>query len=205
TQLSFDPSGWPFLISIAFGLFGTSNAASYNLELFLGAISIVSVFMIASLLTERKEFAPICAIIFSLIPELFIWSKTLANPDLPFMAFAALTTLLFLIFIKKSNKKTLLPFAFCLAFTIYLRVEAILLVPLFLLVFLTLSDDSIRKTFKVRIKILSTKLFSETNILLLILISVILIEPQIYTTIATTAELQANAAFYLYPNTPIFS
>ena len=90
-------------------------------------------------------------------------------------------------------------------FTIYLRVEAILLVPFFLLVFLTLSDNGVIKTFKARIKILFTKLFSQTSILLLILVSVILIEPQIYTTIATTPELQANAAFYLYPNTPIFS
>ncbi|MCL4382017.1 glycosyltransferase family 39 protein [Candidatus Marsarchaeota archaeon] len=205
TELGFDPGGWPFLISIAFGIFGISNTTSYNLELFLGVLSIISVFLIANLLIKRKELGPISAVIFSFIPEVFIWSKTLANPDMSFMAFAILAMLLFLIFIKRSNKKTLLPFIFCILFAIYLRVEALLLVPFFLVIFLTLGDLGIRKTFNTKIKLLFVKLSSDRNLLFLGMVSIILIEPQLYTMIATTPELQANAAFYLYPNTPIFS
>ena len=205
TELGFDPGGWPFLISIAFGIFGISNTTSYNLELFLGVLSIISVFLIANLLIKRKELGPISATIFSFIPEVFIWSKTLANPDMSFMAFAILAMLLFLIFIKRSNKKTLLPFIFCILFAIYLRVEALLLVPFFLVIFLTLGDLGIRKTFNTKIKLLFVKLSSDRNLLFLGMVSIILIEPQLYTMIATTPELQANAAFYLYPNTPIFS
>jgi 4-amino-4-deoxy-L-arabinose transferase-like glycosyltransferase len=203
-QLDFDPAGWPFLISVSFGLFGISNAVSHSLELFLGAISIIFVFMIASILNERKEFASICAVIFSLVPELFIWSNTLANPDVSFMTFTVLALLLFLIFMKKRNKKTLVPFVFCLIFMVYLRVEAILLVPFFFVVSPTFGDDRIIKTLIAEVKI-AHKLFSETGILFLILTSILLVEPQIYTMLATTPELQANAAFYLYPNTPIFS
>lgn len=205
TELGFDPGGWPFLISVAFGAFGPSNATSHNLELFLGAVSIVSVSLAAGLLTKRKELGPTAAAIFSLVPELFIWSKTLANPDLPFMAFATLSLLFFLVFIKRPCKKTLLPLVFLLLFTAYLRVEALLLVPFFLVVFLVFGDSGIRKTLGLRIKMLFEGIASDKSLLFLCMVSVLILEPQLYTIIVTTPELQANAAFYLYPNTPIFS
>ncbi|HUC38563.1 MAG TPA: glycosyltransferase family 39 protein, partial [Candidatus Acidoferrum sp.] len=205
TELSFDPAGWPFLIAVAFKLFGIGNTTTYNLELFLGALSITSLFFISGALTNRKEAGPIAAAIFVLVPELFIWSNTLANPDMPFLAFACVTILLFLIFIKKSSKRTLLPFVFALVFTIYLRVEAVLLVPALLGAFLVLGDRGIKETFRRKIAEVYKKVVSDSRLLLLLVVFVLLIEPQIYTTFATTAELQANAAFYLYPNTPIFS
>ncbi len=204
-QLGFDPGGWPFILAVAFKFFGIGNNTSYNLELLMGTLSIVSVFLISVILTNRKEIAIASALIFALIPELFIWSKTLANPDLPFLAFAALTVLFFLIFIKRSNKKTLFVVTSSLAFTVYLRVQALLLVPLFLVVFLTLGGHELRETFKSRIKLLFGKLFSDKRLLLILAVFLILIEPELYSMIASRQELQANAAFYLYPNTTIFS
>ncbi len=204
-QLGFDPGGWPLLIAVAFRLFGTSNATTYNLELLMGALSIIAVFLISSILTERRELAVLSTAVFALIPELYIWSKTLANPDMPFMAFATITTLLFLIFLRKTNRKTLLPFAFCLVFTIYLRVQALLLVPLFLLLFLTLSNNTIKETFRTRAKLLFATLFSDSGLIPILAVFLILIVPQLYTMLATAGELKANAAFYLYPNTPTFS
>ena len=81
TELGFDPGGWPFLISIAFGIFGISNATSYNLELFLGVLSIISVFLLANLLTKRKELGPISAAIFSFIPRLSNFLMFAPLPD----------------------------------------------------------------------------------------------------------------------------
>jgi hypothetical protein len=175
-ELGFDPAGWPFLIMVAFKFFGISNATTHNLELFLGALSIVLVFFIANTLTNRKELAPISAAIFALIPELFIWSKTLANPDLPFMAFAALSLLLFLIFIKTRKRIILLASTFSLIFTIYLRVEALLLVPFFLVLFITLSDSEIKEAAIRRIKELLNELFSHRDLLFLLLVFFILID-----------------------------
>jgi 4-amino-4-deoxy-L-arabinose transferase-like glycosyltransferase len=203
--LGFDPGGWPLLLAVAFRSFGISNNTSYNVELLMGVLSIVSVFLISSILTAKKEIGVISAAIFALIPQIFIWSKTLANPDMPFLAFASLTILFFLIFMKKQNKKTLLVTMFCLVFTIYIRVQALLLVPLLIIAFLTLSDAGIISTFKSRMKLLFKKLSTERNLLLIFAVFLILIGPQLYTMVATTSELQANAAFYIYPSTQIFS
>lgn len=205
TELGFDPGGWPFLIAVSFKIFGISNSTTYNLELFLAVLSIICVFLISSIITGKKSIAVISTAVFAMIPELYIWSKTLANPDLPFMAFLTLATLLFIIFLKTRKKSTLLLFVFILAFTVYLRVQALLLVPLFIVVFLTLGDSTIRDTFKVRLKEMLGALSSDWKFCLIAMVFLVLIAPQLYTMLATTAELQANAAFYLYPNTPIFS
>ncbi len=203
--LGFDPSGWPLLLAIAFGIFGPSNAASYNLELLMGAIAIVSVFLAASMLAERKAMGPVAASIFALIPELFIWSKTLANPDMPFLAFASLDVMLFLVFLRSTKKRTFLALAFALAFTIYIRVQAALLIPVFLAAFLIFGNSGVKNTFRARARLLSAKIYNEREILLVIVVFLVLIVPQICATIATGPELRANAEFYLYPNTETFS
>lgn len=204
TELGFDPGGWPLMLAIAFGIFGPSNAVSYNLELLLGAASIILVFFVSAILTNRKEAGIISAAIFALIPELFIWSKTLANPDLSFMAFATLTTLFFLIFMKKKSKRTLLPVLFSMTFTTYLRVQALLLLPIFAVVFLTLGENGIKDTLKSRVKFVFAKL-SDRDLLIMFIVFALLIAPELYVMIATTPELAANAVFYLYPNTKVFS
>lgn len=204
-ELGFDPAGWPLLLAAAFGIFGPSNAASYNLELLMGVIAIVSVFLAATLLSERKAFGPVAAAVFAFIPELFIWSKTLANPDMPFLAFASLDILFFLIFLKGMNKRTLALLVFALAFTIYIRVQAVLLVLIFIAAFLILGNSGIKDTFKKRMRLLSTKIHNDKEILVIIAIFLLLIVPQAYATIATGPELKANAEFYLYPNTKTFS
>ena len=203
--LGFDPGGWPFLIAVAFEFFGASNAASHGLELLLGSASILSVFVSAALLTRRREIPVISAAIFSLMPQVLIWSNTVANPDLPFMAFASLSTALFLIFLNKSTKRTLAPFVFCLVITLYLRVEAMLLIPIFFVAFLMLGEAGMVKTFKRRFGLMVSRLSSDRSLLLLLLLFVMLLEPEIFTSLATSGELQSNARFYLYPNSTTFS
>ncbi len=201
TNLGFDPEGWPFLIAVAFGMFGISNVTSYALELFMALVSIVGVFLIASMLSDRKEVGVISAAAFALIPELFIWAGTVASPDLPFMAFAVLDLVFFLVFLKQRNVRTLSLVAFSTAFTVYFRLEALLLVPIFAILYVAFSWPSGRKH-AVRA---ASKQISGTRVYLVLLASLLILVPQLVASLETAPELQANAAFYLYPNTATFS
>lgn len=208
SQLGFDPAGWPFTIAIAFELFGSSLSTSYNLELLIGALSILSVFLVSSLLTNRKEVAILSAAVFSLTPMLFVWSKTLANPSLPFMMFATLTSFFFMLFIKKPSKNTVALLAFSLILTIYMRIEAILLVPIFIICFFAFGNSSLEKNIKERSKLLketAKRPSSKRYLMILIAMFILLIEPELYVLVSTGPEVHANAVFYLGPNVTNFS
>ena len=147
-SISFDPNGWPFLIAIAFKLLGVGASTAYLTELFFGAMSIIAVFLLSSVLTSRKEVSVLSAAIFALIPELFIWSRTIANPNVPFMFFATLTVFFFVLFAKKGTKLTFCMSLFGLVITSYLRVDALLLLPIFAVIFFTFGENGARDAFR---------------------------------------------------------
>ena len=66
------------------------------------------------MLSERKSFAAVATLAFSLMPQLFIWSRTQADVDLPFMMLAILSFLLFMVFMKRKSLYSLGAFAFSL-------------------------------------------------------------------------------------------
>ena len=202
--IGFDPSGWPFLIAIAFRLFGIGAATAYNFEIFFGATSIIAVFLLSSLLTDKKEIPILSALIFTLIPELFIWSKTLANPNMPFMFFATLSLFFFVLFAKKRTKNTLALSLFSIIITIYLRVEAFLLIPIFIIVSFTFSESGIKDTFKNQIKLLKQKNII-SKILPLLIVFLFLIAPEMLVVISTTPELFIDASSFLSRNYGLFS
>jgi hypothetical protein len=204
STIGFDPSGWPFLIALASKLFGAGSSTSYALELFIGAASIIIVFLLASVLTRKKEIPIMAAAIFALVPELFVWSKTLANPNMPFMMFATLTLFFFVLFVRKSTKPTLMLAAFSMAFTVYLRVEALLLIPILVIIAFTLSEKGVKETFKIRMASLLNKDALGMAVRLSI-VFLLLIAPEIIVTVITRQELLQNALSFMDSSTKLFS
>jgi hypothetical protein len=203
-SIGFDPAGWPFLIALGFWLFGVGASTAHNLELLLAAVSIVLVFLLSSVLTRKREIPIMAAAIFALIPELFIWSKTQANPNIPFMTFALMSMFFFVLFERKNTKFTLMLSAFGLIFTIYLRVEALLLIPIFAVIFFTFGKKGVKDTFKGRMRSFQDKSTAGKAVLLLAMI-LLLIAPEILVIVATRPELLQNAIPFLGPSTKIFS
>ncbi len=202
--LGFDPNGWPLLIAFAFGIFGVGTQTAYGLELVIGALSIIAVFLLSAALTDRRGTPIIAALIFALIPEFLIWVKTQANPNLPFLLFATLTTFFFVSYLKKWDRKMLAMAMFGLIFTTYIRAEALLLIPIFLIVFLTFSDSGIKRTFVRRITAIGSFNPDRTWHVLAILF-LLLIMPEIFAILSTSGELQTNAAGYLGTGTQTLS
>jgi hypothetical protein len=175
-----DPVGWSAFIAIAFGIFGIGTSTSYNLELLAGAASIVIIFILSSLLVKRKEFAVISTFALAMMPQLFIWSRTQADLDLPMMMFAELSFFLFLVFVKRKSIYSLAAFAFSVDLLSYMRIEAMLLVGVFTVLFITFGDGGIITTIRERIAELRKSIESNTAVLSVLLIFIILLVPQIY-------------------------
>src|SRR5271157_2936705 len=74
-QVYHDPVGWCVFIAMAFAAFGTGIGTAYGLELLVGALSIAAVFLLASVVFERKGVAVISALVFAAMPMLYIWSR----------------------------------------------------------------------------------------------------------------------------------
>jgi hypothetical protein len=202
--LGYDPVGYPFIIALAFRFFGAGISTAYNLEILFGAFAIILVFLLASVLSGRKDIGVLSAVIFTLIPEFFIWAKTPANPNLPFTVFLLLTTFFFFLFMKIMDKKSLALFFSSLALTAYIRVEALLLIPLFLFVFLFFGSKEIKKTFRLRIGLLG-RINSDTMLQVLLALFILAIIPEIYVIIITKPLLSANAGPFLSTNASLFS
>ncbi|MEM0200953.1 MAG: glycosyltransferase family 39 protein [Candidatus Micrarchaeaceae archaeon] len=178
-QLYHDPVGLELFLGIALVLFGSNPYTAYAFQLFIGVLSIIGVFLLSSLLTERKLLAPISAFIFALLPEVIIWSRTQAAPDLLFMMFTIYAFFFFVIFTKKENKISLLMFLSSLTLVFYSRIEAFVLLPIFLILYFVFGNSNIKETIKLRLKLIR-KTLDDWKALSIFLIFIILLTPQIF-------------------------
>ncbi|MDE1825509.1 MAG: glycosyltransferase family 39 protein [Candidatus Micrarchaeota archaeon] len=179
-QLYHDTIGYPFLIAVAFRVFGAGISTAYGLQLFMGFLSILFFFLLASAIFSSKRAVFASTLSFTLAPQLFIWSRTQAIPDLALMCLACLTFFLFAVFIKRMNLRTFTLFGCSLALTVYMRIEGILLIPIFALLLLVYGEDGIRQTATKRFKLIADALNNNTGFLLVLLFLFLLIVPEIY-------------------------
>ncbi len=182
-----DPVGWSAFIAIAFAIAGIGPQTAYGLELIVGALAVVFTFLLASVLLQRKDFAAVSALAMAVMPGLIIWSRTQADFDLPFMMLTTLCFFLFVVFTRKKSINTLGAFAFSLVLVNYIRLEAILLLPLFALLMLTFGNTGIVETARKRLRLAAETLRENTAALLLLLAFIVLLLPEIYY-VAITAQ-----------------
>ncbi len=174
SQIYHDPVEWSFYLAIAFFLFGTGVATAYGLQLFAGAFSIFLVFLLGSLLLGKRGGVA-SAVVFALIPELFVWSRTQAVPDLPLMMFTILAFLCYTIYDREKDPKTLALFLSALGIAMYIRIEAALLIPIFAIVYI-FGEPKLHLMKRLK-AILSNNL--DKNALLILAFFILLI-PQVY-------------------------
>lgn len=179
-QVYHDPVGWCVFIAMAFAAFGIGIGTAYGLELLVGALSIAAVFLLASVLIERRGAAAISALIFATMPLLYIWSRTQADIDLPFMMLAAFAFFFFVVFMKKRSFNTLAMFAFSLVLAAYMRIEAMLLVGVFALLMVAFGDEGIRKAIGRNIGAIGEALADNTKVILLLIAFIVLLGPELY-------------------------
>ncbi len=180
-QLYHDPVGFELFLGIALVIFGSGPSTAYAFQFFIGLLSVIGIFLLSSVLTERKIIPVVSSLIFATIPELLIWTRTQAAPDLPFMMLTIYAFFFFVIFTKKENKVSFLLFLSSLSLVFYTRIEAFILLPIFFILYFTFSSNSstLKETFKHRISLIKKGLDSVPSIIIVFAFVFILL-PQIF-------------------------
>ena len=124
--------GWPFVLRLAFFLFGTSNWVAIYTSILLGTLSVVPLFLLAYLVTDRTDLALVAASVLSLYPPHIRWSATAAS-NASSLFFMLLTLVFFMVYYRKERTPVAWLAWMSIAFTVQFRPENHALIIMFLL------------------------------------------------------------------------
>ena len=128
---------WPFILRIAFGIFGISNWTAIYTSVLLGSLTIFTIFFMTFSITKRKDIGLVSAIFLALSPAHIRWSAT-AETNIASLFFITLTIFFCFLYYHSlgSNKERyflLWLSLVSLAFTAQFRPENYVFIILFLL------------------------------------------------------------------------
>ena len=124
--------GWPFVLRLAFALFGTSNWVAINTSILLGALSVVPLFLLAYLVTDRTDLALVASMVLALYPPHIRWSATAAS-NASSLFFMLLTLVFFMVYYRTERTSVAWLAWMSIAFTAQFRPENHALIVLFLI------------------------------------------------------------------------
>jgi hypothetical protein len=178
------PKGYPFLLSVAFLIFGSNFDTLIVFNLLISSLSIISVFLLTYVLFKREDMALFSSAIFSLSTFGVFFSGT-GTDRVAAVFFVILSFLIFFIALEKNSQRMFVMSALLLTFTSWIRMEYII----FFLVFLFFLLKN-----KHRIKYYNR----------IILVSVLLVFPPIFHYFMDIREwtMPAFSITYLFINLP---
>jgi len=136
-----EPSGWPFLISIAFKIFGTNEAYAFAINNLLLALGVLVVFFITWNITGSYFRSYAAGLAFCLIPHNLIWSNTAAaEPSAAF--FTGLAVLAVILYLKQGSNRYLFFMSLIVPFACQMRPESMLIIPWAVLAVLCISPKT---------------------------------------------------------------
>jgi hypothetical protein len=136
------PYGYPYLLSLGYRLFGTSDQLAHWMNTGLSVATAIAAMLIATLLTGERRAGLFAALALSVIPEQLLWARTAASePATAF--FCALAVLAAVVFTVRRSMSALLWTVFTSAFVCYFRPEALLILPVIGATVAVLAPDEI--------------------------------------------------------------
>jgi len=134
-----EPVGFSYIISLFFLVLGVSEASAYAVNLVMGSLLAVIVFLLCFLLFKNERAGLYSAFILSILPLYILLSRNI-EPDTVSAFFIILTFLGFLLFSKIRDFKTGMFAMGILAFSVSIKQENVLLIPLVLLLMFLFVD-----------------------------------------------------------------
>jgi len=156
------PNAYPFTVAVSFLFFGISEPVAFNLNIFLGSLSIILIFLIGYMLSKKVKIGLYSALLFALIPIHIMWSATTASEPV-FVFYGILAIFAFLLSIKLNTWKSNLFAISSLALASQVRPESGLVIGLAALLILLFDK-------KLKVNINSSK-FLVSWIILLVFIT----------------------------------
>ena len=137
-----EPSGWPFLISLPFQLFGTDEFYAFLLNNLLFSIGVLLALFNPWHLTGRFFPAFLSGLAYVLIPHNLLWSNTAAaEPSAGVLTGLAVLSLV--VYLKTRQDRHLYFMALMFPFACQMRLESILILPWALMVILFISPRTL--------------------------------------------------------------
>ncbi len=131
-QQVLQPVGFPYLISILYMIFGINTLPVLVFSGVLSSLTTILVFLICYLLFKKEEVGLYASLVYALIPLNIFFSGT-GFTRIISLFFVGCTILVYLVTIKKNNLRLWMLFVLFLSFSIYIRQENYVLIPLFVL------------------------------------------------------------------------
>ena len=132
------PTGWATMLSVAYLIFGVSFSAGFNLVLLLSSISILLMFYVAFMILGEGDRALLATALFAFTPLFLTFSRStiIDTPELTIFLLAAALMLTYM-----KGKRIVAGIAACLAiaYTLTIKVDAIIAIPILLVIFLALG------------------------------------------------------------------
>ncbi|RJR44282.1 MAG: hypothetical protein C4576_13175 [Desulfobacteraceae bacterium] len=138
-----EPSGWPFLISLVFQLFGVNELYPFFLNNAILATSVLVVFFISRRLSGSPTGALFSALFFALIPHNLIWHNT-AAAEPSAVLFGGLTVLICLVYLSTHKTRHLFLLAAVIPLSCQMRPESLLIIFWAIAAVLLLSPGTFR-------------------------------------------------------------
>jgi 4-amino-4-deoxy-L-arabinose transferase-like glycosyltransferase len=123
------PVGHPFLLSLPFLIFGSSDIVASHFMIFLSSLSVIFIFLSSYLIFENKKIAFFSSLVLSLLPVHILWSVT-SSADVTFAFFTSLTLFFSILSAKSNNLKIHIISLLALALAVQAKTEGVILLPL---------------------------------------------------------------------------
>ncbi len=176
-EMFHEPIGTPFNFAIAFLLFGVHRIVAYGDEFFLATISVLMSFFATSLMMKNNKIGYFAELFMALSPIMLVWAFPTTS-DMPTLAYSLVAFFFLLIFINNKSKLSFSNMLFSLAILTYMKVEAVLYIPLFFVIYLLLDDKSIINSIKNNYSLIKNNMLN-TKALLVLLVFVIAVMPEL--------------------------
>jgi 4-amino-4-deoxy-L-arabinose transferase-like glycosyltransferase len=176
-QVYHEPIGLSFNIAIGFLIGGVNKTSAHAAEMALGFISIFASFFVALLLLKNKSAAYFTALLVAVSPVLLVWAMP-TNSDLAVLAYSLISVFFFLAFMKKKTLWSFSNMLFAFSLLLYMKVDEIFFIPIFIVLYFVLEEKGIRKAFSDTLKHIKNN-FLNTKFLIILLFFVFAVAPSI--------------------------
>ena len=173
-----EPIGLSFNIAIAYLIFGVNRTASYVAQMAITSIAVIFAFLSSLLLFGKKSTAYFSALLIGISPIVLVWAMP-TNSDMAVLAYSLISFFFLIIFIRKRSVLSMFNLLLSIALLSYMKIDALIVVPIFLVAYILLSDSiSIYGVIIRDLKLLYNNILN-TRFLFALLIFVIAIYPSI--------------------------
>ncbi len=176
-EIFHEPIGTSFNLAIGYAIAGVSRNVTYAVDLVVACIALLFVFIATFMLLEDGRAALFAELLLALSPIMlvFAWPTT---SDMPYLAYSLVAFACMLLYLKRRTTATMGMMLFSLSLAVYMKVDSLLLILVFFLMYIILDEKSIHGSIKMNAKRLWNNMLN-TEALIVLLVFILVIAPMI--------------------------